>query len=307
METNTLPAYGLPRRIWRALYPTLLFIVALSIIAIIVAVIAVMVQAVGQGLTDPEQITQMSLDFMAENLMTLNLAGQIAALIIFVPMWFATRKKYRRWNGGKLDIKTILLLIALAIGAYFFISLGIGLSGLTKIFTSYEAVEASLSSGSILLQVLSLGIAAPLVEELCFRGITLNRLSNAPLWVAIAVQAVLFGVAHMNPLQGIYAGIIGLLFGYLYTQFRSIWVPLIAHATFNLVNVGLVALGDIGDIADVTEAAEEAMTTGEVVSSVVMLLCGLGVAVACFIALKKRMPAPVAAEIAAEPAEDCNI
>jgi hypothetical protein len=36
-----------------------------------------------------------------------------------------------------------------------------------------------------------------------------------PFWVANILQAVLFGIYHMNPLQGIYAFFIGLFLGYV--------------------------------------------------------------------------------------------
>ena len=43
-------------------------------------------------------------------------------------------------------------------------------------------------------------VAAPIVEELVFRGVMLRGLrSRLPVVAAVAVQAVVFGVAHVDP------------------------------------------------------------------------------------------------------------
>ncbi len=57
--------------------------------------------------------------------------------------------------------------------------------------------------------VIAAVIAAPLVEELVFRGLVMRSLlSKLPAVVAIGLQGVLFGVAHVDPVRGI--GNIGL-------------------------------------------------------------------------------------------------
>ena len=87
-------------------------------------------------------------------------------------------------------------------------------------------------------------IGAPLVEELFFRGLLLRSLQS---WIgvtwAIAVQAVLFGLAHFSPVLGlanlslitvITAG--GVIFGIVAHQ-RGIGRSIVAHSSFNLVTV----------------------------------------------------------------------
>ena len=57
--------------------------------------------------------------------------------------------------------------------------------------------------------VIAAVIAAPLVEELVFRGLVMRSLlSKLPVVAAIVLQGVLFGVAHIDPVRGI--GNIGL-------------------------------------------------------------------------------------------------
>ena len=54
-------------------------------------------------------------------------------------------------------------------------------------------------------------LVAPICEELIFRGVTLHHAQrHMPFWIANILQAFLFGVMHMNMIQGIYAFFIGL-------------------------------------------------------------------------------------------------
>ncbi len=73
-------------------------------------------------------------------------------------------------------------------------------------------------------------LLVPLVEELVFRGAILRALLNwrpANKWGMIAVSALLFALAHMNPAQMPHAFLIGLLLGWMYCRTHSI-VPTVA-------------------------------------------------------------------------------
>lgn len=77
-------------------------------------------------------------------------------------------------------------------------------------------------------------IAAPICEELIFRGVTLHFASKAlPFWIANILQAALFGLYHMNLMQGIYAFLIGLLCGVVYHYGQSIYLSIAFHMLFN--------------------------------------------------------------------------
>jgi membrane protease YdiL (CAAX protease family) len=78
-------------------------------------------------------------------------------------------------------------------------------------------------------------IVAPICEELIFRGVTMSYAKREmPFWVANILQAVLFGIYHMNPLQGIYAFFIGLFLGYVCHKGGSIFLSMCLHSIFNL-------------------------------------------------------------------------
>ncbi len=84
---------------------------------------------------------------------------------------------------------------------------------------------------------LTIGLLAPLAEELVFRGAVLRSLLrwNSHPWVAIAISALLFAVAHLNPAQLPHAFIIGLLLGWMYYRTDSIVPGVVYHWINNTV------------------------------------------------------------------------
>ncbi len=76
---------------------------------------------------------------------------------------------------------------------------------------------------------------APISEELIFRGVTMRIARRAfPFWFANLLQAVLFGVFHMNLLQGIYTFALGLVLGYVCEKGGHIYYAMFFHFLFNL-------------------------------------------------------------------------
>lgn len=79
-------------------------------------------------------------------------------------------------------------------------------------------------------------VAAPVLEELLFRGVVLQGLlRNERPWVAIGQSALLFGLFHFNPAQSLNAGLVGLLLGWLYYRTRSLWLCMAMHGLNNLL------------------------------------------------------------------------
>lgn len=86
------------------------------------------------------------------------------------------------------------------------------------------------------LAFLMVGISAPVLEEVLFRGVILTGLlRNYRPWVAIGQSALLFGLFHFNPIQIVSAGIMGLLLGWMYYRTRSLLLCIIIHALNNLL------------------------------------------------------------------------
>lgn len=86
---------------------------------------------------------------------------------------------------------------------------------------------------------ISIGIVAPLAEEMVFRGAILRKLlgrfGEKWHWVAILISAVIFGAVHGNIPQFVHAALIGLLLGWMYYRTGSILPGVLLHWVNNTV------------------------------------------------------------------------
>jgi membrane protease YdiL (CAAX protease family) len=91
-------------------------------------------------------------------------------------------------------------------------------------------------------------VAAPVVEEMVFRGLVLRGLlSRINAAAAVAVQGVLFGAAHIDPARGVgniglvlILSVVGVVLGGGAYLLRRIGPVIIAHAIFNGVVMAIV-------------------------------------------------------------------
>lgn len=100
---------------------------------------------------------------------------------------------------------------------------------MTKIFLEFANQKGIFSFVAIV-------IAAPILEELIFRGIILNGLLRkySPA-KSIIISSILFGIVHLNPWQFIGALIIGLFSGWIYYKTRKLTLAIMIHFVNNLI------------------------------------------------------------------------
>lgn len=102
----------------------------------------------------------------------------------------------------------------------------------------YQETNEVLYSGGLWVQLLLMAVAAPLAEELIFRGICYERLRRnmGVLW-ACFFSALWFGVFHGNLVQGIYGFIMGLLLALVYERYHGLRSSIWFHGWANLTSV----------------------------------------------------------------------
>ncbi len=91
-------------------------------------------------------------------------------------------------------------------------------------------------------------VAAPIVEELVFRGLILAGLLSRMRWVwAVIVQGVVFGIAHVDPARGVgniglamILAAVGVVLGGAAYLLRRIPPTMLAHAILNAVVLTVV-------------------------------------------------------------------
>ncbi len=102
----------------------------------------------------------------------------------------------------------------------------------------FESLMEPLINSGFIPIIIAVSISAPLFEEIMFRGIILNDFKKVfPVWLAILVQALLFGLFHGNLIQGVYATILGIILGIVYYKYRSIWAVILLHFSYNTASL----------------------------------------------------------------------
>ena len=105
-----------------------------------------------------------------------------------------------------------------------------------ELMKDYNTNVGSLITGnvSVILLITSV-LISPIAEEILFRGLTQKYAEKAAgALPAVFIQAVLFGLYHMNLVQGIAALFFGIIFGFMAKKSKSLVPSIILHAVFNL-------------------------------------------------------------------------
>jgi sodium transport system permease protein len=132
---------------------------------------------------------------------------------------------------------------------------------------------------------LVIGVTPAVCEELFFRGFVLSGLRRAGMLPALAVTAVLFGLAHSSIYRLLPTAFLGFVFGYAVWKTRSVACSVLAHTLNNGLMATLVFKPSVAARLGVGTSAYLPWSL-TAIGSVVMLV-GL--------ALLWRIPAPVGA------------
>lgn len=97
-----------------------------------------------------------------------------------------------------------------------------------------DALEEISVTGDTLSMFLYMAIAAPVFEEVIFRGFVLRTLQPYGRRFAILCSAFLFGIFHGNILQTPFAFVVGLILGYITVEYSIVWAILL-HTINNLI------------------------------------------------------------------------
>jgi membrane protease YdiL (CAAX protease family) len=101
---------------------------------------------------------------------------------------------------------------------------------------NYIIMMNDIFTGNLLLLFISVVVVAPIAEEIILRGVVLNELrASMSFLIVVLIQAFLFGFIHLNYIQGVYAGLFGIVLGYAYIKYDSLLIPIALHMSFNLI------------------------------------------------------------------------
>lgn len=99
----------------------------------------------------------------------------------------------------------------------------------------YAAQSSVLLEGPLAVRLVSIALAAPLLEEMLFRGLVYGTLREGmPRGWAILLSSLAFGLLHGHPLWMAYAALLGAILCLVKDACGSLWAAVVFHGLVNL-------------------------------------------------------------------------
>ncbi len=172
-------------------------------------------------------------------------ASAIGGLLTIAIFYFIYTLRGKRFTQ-RIELRKLSPASGVGMAVYglsFQLIIGIGLAILYSLFPSLsshsnsEAIGQMLEQGSLVSRILNVAVVTGITEEIVFRGLIYKTIKGfLPKYVAIAISAIIFGAAHMNPEQFFYTALLGVLLCLVYEKCRTILAPIIVHVVFNGTN-----------------------------------------------------------------------
>jgi len=83
-------------------------------------------------------------------------------------------------------------------------------------------------------RILTVGIGAPIVEELIFRKFLIDRVHKYGEGIAILISGMLFGLFHGNFAQFFHTTGLGLFLAFIYVRTGKVWYTILFHMVVNM-------------------------------------------------------------------------
>lgn len=188
-------------------------------------------------------------------------------LIILITLVFKMDKKApekNKFGFGKFIVGLFMMIGAVGVGAVigaavnFAIVLPFGVE-----FGNSNALANLMSGSNAFFRILTVGILAPIVEELVFRKFLIDRVVKYGEWVAIITSGLMFGLFHGNFSQFFFATLIGGIFAYIYIRTGKVWITIVYHMILNLatsvVTTTLLGMVDYEAVAKYGEISKQVL------------------------------------------------
>ncbi len=139
------------------------------------------------------------------------------------------------------------------------------------------------------IRILTVGILAPIFEELIFRKLLIDRMIKHGELAAILMSGLMFGLFHGNFSQFFFATGLGLFFAFVYIRTGRVWYTILFHMIINLSSsVVTVYLANLylDALSEISMLTKEEMTqkTMELIPAMLLYLVWLGILAGCGIA-----------------------
>ncbi|OOM70875.1 CAAX amino terminal protease self- immunity [Clostridium puniceum] len=180
------------------------------------------------------------LEQMVKNPSYLGLLSIFSVIIAFIPILIYRGNKFFQYDlkveNKKFTLKTVIIgfIFVLAVNNALGLFAAVLESGLNLIGLSAASAleDLEILNQSTISMIIYTCIIAPIFEELLYRGAVLRSFEKYGRRFAILISAILFGLMHGNFYQIFMAAGIGIILGYLATEY-SIKLTIILHIINN--------------------------------------------------------------------------
>lgn len=170
----------------------------------------------------------------------------IMLLVLFLIYLGAKERLFKSCRFNKINASILGYISICSIGLTIIILFLMGVLGslIPSIFENYSIVSNSLlATHNSVFGLIAVIVLIPIFEEIFFRGVIFGFLrDNYKFPIALIVQALVFGIAHGNLVQGVYAFILGLFLGAIFYYTNSLYASIASHITYNLFGVLIIPM-----------------------------------------------------------------
>lgn len=195
---------------------------------------------------DPSILTEIIQDISKQAIGDQNIIYLVSAVItvIILALFFHMRSKRLTDEVWAKPIRLTSLVPLVFMGIFFPLFICMVLQYIpwpAQAMESYDELYTVAVDNSILSFVTAV-IAAPILEELTYRGLVFTRLCRGmPALAAAILTSTVFGAMHGTLIWAAYAFIGSMMLIFVYTKYRSLYASVFFHMLFNLVGGFLVA------------------------------------------------------------------
>ena len=223
----------------------------------------------------------------------------LAGLVLAVLWWLYLRPQaiLRREEARPSRLARIaaLVCVLLALGVVLQVTLSCVLTLVLPLFPKVmegylELMElAGIADEVSLATLVEVAVMAPVAEEALCRGVALEfslrafcpgrpsghrEVPAARFWAANVVQALIFGVMHLNVVQGVYAFALGLLLGWIVRRTGRLRAAVLLHMAVNASSMLMDALDPLLSVALVPVLVVGALVAAALTAAIARLTDG---------------------------------
>lgn len=228
--------------IWRAVYPYLIYL-GISVVVQMIVIMPQMVDKLNEMMAQKASMNEMveGLNLLLlEKAMFLTVISSLVTIPVLAFFYFRDKKYWpvkpfveRKGQPLKKYVYIVILSLIVSVASENLFDI----IGIIDVSETYNKFLDAMEKTPFIWEFVAAVVAAPLVEELVFRGLLHKRLRRClDMKKSALISAFAFGITHGNFVQFVYAFIVGLLLAYIYELYNSLWAAILFHACNNMIS-----------------------------------------------------------------------